>query len=45
MEFARQVAKSIEGCRIISAPTGEDINSLLVRDGIEGVRKLVGCDR
>jgi DNA primase len=44
MRFAEEVARDIERCDIISCPPGEDANSILVSQGPEGLRNLVGAD-
>lgn len=41
-DFASKVAASIDGCRIVSMPAQEDVNSILSSDGPEGLREIIG---
>lgn len=38
-EFGETVASTIPQARVVPSPPGEDINSILIKDGIEAVRK------
>jgi len=42
LRFAEGIARDIERCTIIQCPPDQDLNSVLQKSGVEGVRKLVG---
>jgi DNA primase len=42
MKFAETVQSSTRGARIVLMPQGEDVNSFLVKNGEEELRKHVG---
>lgn len=43
-KFAEKVALHIDGCKIISMPPKDDVNSTLQRLGPEGLRDLIGIN-
>lgn len=44
LEFAKKLAKKIDNCRIVTVPSGHDVNSFYLEAGAEGVRRLVGLE-
>ncbi len=43
MSFAHSVAKDLESYRIVQCPPDQDANSILISEGPEGLRRLVGA--
>lgn len=44
-KFARKVAEDVNGSVIIGMPNGHDVNSFVLAEGIEALRKKVGLDK
>lgn len=44
MKFASKIAHHIEGAKIVSMPSEEDVNSVLLSRGPEGLREVIGID-
>jgi hypothetical protein len=42
MELAEKVLQEVEHAELISLPPGSDVNSVVMDEGIEGLRKRLG---
>jgi hypothetical protein len=45
LDFAKRVARSLDGARILLMPKGHDVNSYLVESGPDELRRYIGLDR
>lgn len=44
VKWAKQIARAVEGSRILKLPTGHDVNSFLQEEGESALRKYIGLD-
>jgi hypothetical protein len=44
MELAEKVLQEVEHAELISLPPGSDVNSVVMDEGIEGLRKRLGIN-
>jgi DNA primase len=40
-KFAKKVASSVPDCRVIALPPGEDVNSIFIRNGRDGLERML----
>lgn len=41
-KFAQEIRNHLENCTILGMPDGEDVNSVVVLKGVDGLREMVG---